>query len=74
MVDVIPRKVTDQMNDMLNAPYTADEVKIALFQMAPQKAPGLDGFPAQFFQKHWDICAKAVTRVVLRIVEGVESA
>ena len=35
---------------------------------------GPDGFPAQFFQKHWDICGEAVTKVILRIVEGHESA
>lgn len=45
-------KVTAQMNEQLNAPYTAEEVKTALFQMAPTKAPGPDGFPAHFFQHH----------------------
>ena len=62
------------MNDNLNAPYTQDEVKKALFQMFPVKAPGPDGFPAHFFQRHWDVCGEEVTRVVLRIVNGTESA
>jgi hypothetical protein len=74
VLNAVPRKVTSQMNDVLNAPYRGEEVKTALFQMSPQKAPGPDGFPAQFFQEHWDICSDKVTKVVLRIVEGVESA
>jgi hypothetical protein len=41
--------------------------------MFPLKAPGPDGFPAQFFQKHWDVCGGEVTRAVLRILRGEES-
>ena len=37
------------MNDMLNAPYSQKEVKTTLFQMYPVKAPGPDGYPAHFF-------------------------
>uniref|UniRef100_A0A453C053 Reverse transcriptase domain-containing protein n=1 Tax=Aegilops tauschii subsp. strangulata TaxID=200361 RepID=A0A453C053_AEGTS len=36
------------MNMELTKPYTAEEVKTALFQMAPSKAPGVDGFTAGF--------------------------
>lgn len=64
----VPRKVTAGMNANLCAPYTSDEVNTALFQMFPTKAPGPDGFPAHFYQHHWDICGEEVTRVVLRIV------
>ena len=70
----VPRKVTPDMNLALNAPYSQEEVKNALFQMFPTKAPGPDGFPAHFFQRHWEICKDEVTNVVLKIVEGHESA
>ncbi|XP_020153203.1 uncharacterized protein [Aegilops tauschii subsp. strangulata] len=70
----VPRKVTPDMNLALNAPYSQEEVKNALFQMFPTKAPGPDGFPAHFFQRHWEICKDEVTNVVLKIVEGNESA
>jgi hypothetical protein len=70
----VPRKVTPAMNEILTAPYAADEVKNALFQMFPLKAPGPDGYPAFFFQKHWDICGSDVTKAVLSIVQGSESA
>ena len=42
--------------------------------MFPIKALGPDGYPAHFFQHHWETCGDDVTRVVLKIVEGTESA
>ncbi|EMS58566.1 hypothetical protein TRIUR3_19711 [Triticum urartu] len=52
------------------APYKEDEVKKALFQMFPTKAPGPDGFPAHFFQRHWDICGVARQFCEFRIASG----
>jgi hypothetical protein len=52
LLDIVPSRVTLAMNDSLDKPYTAEEVKSALFQMAPSKAPGVDGFTAGFFQRH----------------------
>lgn len=74
VLDRVPTKVTPQMNEMLSAPYKNDEVKTALFQKFPTKAPGPDGFPAHFYQCHWDICVEEVTKTVMRIVRGEESA
>ena len=45
----VPRKVTPEMCDSLTRPFTEEEVETALFQMAPSKAPGVDGFNAGFF-------------------------
>ena len=74
VLDTVPTKVTPEMNAVLNAPYTQLEVKQALFQMFPIKAPGPEGFPTHFFQRHWDLCGAEVTKAVLRIVRGEEDA
>lgn len=74
VLDTVPTKVTPAMNEILNSPYSQQEVKTALFQMYPIKSPGPDGYPAHFFQHHWDTCGDDVTKAVLRIVEGSESA
>ena len=67
-------KVSAEMNDLLVAPYMKEEVKTALFQMFPTKAPSPDGFPAHLYQHHWELCGADVTEVVLRIIRGEESA
>lgn len=68
VLETVPAKVTPEMNDKLVAPFSDSEVKEALFQVFPMKAPGPDGFPAHFFRRHWDICGAEVTAVVLRVL------
>lgn len=40
---------------MLDKAFTVEEIRQALFQMHPCKAPGPDGLNAGFFQKYWHI-------------------
>jgi hypothetical protein len=42
-------------NEILTAPFTEKEVFEAISQMELNKAPGPDGFPAEFYQKNWEI-------------------
>lgn len=73
VLETVLRKVTPKMNASLNAPYSHHEVKTALFEMFPTKAPRPDGYPAHFSQHHWEVCGDDVTKAVLRIVEGTET-
>ncbi|KAH1063508.1 hypothetical protein J1N35_028495 [Gossypium stocksii] len=41
-----------------------------MFDMAPLKAPGSDGFHALFFQKHWNTIGEAVCEWVRKVFEG----
>lgn len=50
--------------DPLNGSVTADEIKQALFQMGPDKAPGPDGFSPGFFQQFWSTVGDSVVRFV----------
>jgi hypothetical protein len=69
----IPSRVDASMNASLNAQYSKAKVKAALFQMFPTKAPGPNGFPAHFFQRHWELCGDEVTDMVLRVLNGEDS-
>ena len=48
-------QVSQEENDILIRPFTESEVRDAIFQMEHNKAPGPDGFPAEFFQVFWGI-------------------
>ena len=48
-------QVSEEENNHLTAPYTEEEVKKAVFQMEHNKAPGPDGFPAEFYQNFWEV-------------------
>ncbi|XP_019166605.1 PREDICTED: uncharacterized protein LOC109162339 [Ipomoea nil] len=42
-----------------------EEIKAALFDMAPYKAPGPDGFHVAFYQKTWNHIGKELTEKIL---------
>jgi hypothetical protein len=52
------------MNSQLLGKVTKEEVHQALFQMAPLKSPGLDGFPPAFYQDHWNLVEEEVVTAV----------
>ena len=58
------------MNESLTYPYTADEVRLALFQMHPSKSPGPDGMSPFFFQKYWHIIGNDVTEAILFVLHS----
>jgi hypothetical protein len=47
--------VSHEENELLVKAFTVDEVHEAIFQMEHNKAPGPDGFPAEFYQACWEI-------------------
>jgi hypothetical protein len=55
------------MNLALERPITMEEIEVALFQMAPLKAPGLDGLNACFVQNNWPTIREEVCNVIFEI-------
>ena len=64
-VNVVPHKVIEEMHQLLTSDYSAEEVKVALFQMGPTKALGPNGMNALFYQKFWHIVGDNVVVAVL---------
>ena len=62
--------VTLDMNGTLLGEFTHDEVKRALFQMHPTKAPGPNSMNPLFFQKYWHIVGTDVSNAVLDCINS----
>ncbi|CAM8924063.1 unnamed protein product [Rhodiola kirilowii] len=71
-LNVVPRRVSDDMNRSLMEPYTVAEIRAALFQMHPTKAPGWDGFSALFYQRFWSIVKDDLCKEILSFLNGGE--
>jgi hypothetical protein len=47
--------ISNEENNILTADYSVEEVHEAIAQMEHNKAPGPDGFPAEFYQHFWEV-------------------
>ncbi|MCH97455.1 CNGC5-like protein [Trifolium medium] len=69
ILSLVAPKVSLEENEKLVAPITKEEVKIALFQMHPDKAPGPDGFNPAFYQHFWNLCGNDIFEAVKEWLE-----
>ncbi|KAG8482487.1 hypothetical protein CXB51_024233 [Gossypium anomalum] len=56
--------------DSLCLVVSSEEVRSAMFGMAPLKALGLDDFYAKFYQAQWDVVGPSIYSLVRRMLEG----
>ncbi|KAK1610764.1 hypothetical protein QYE76_034437 [Lolium multiflorum] len=71
LLNLLQAKVTNEMNDNPCKDFSEEEISDALFQIGPLKAPGIDGFPARFYQRNWDtLKAEVVNAVRLFFLTG----
>ena len=57
--------VNEEQQRYLLGEYTTDEVRNAMFGIPGNKAPGPDGFSAQFFHDCWSIIGDSISAAVI---------
>jgi hypothetical protein len=63
-------KVSDQDNEMLDAPFTEEEIKADVFSSYFDGAPGPDGLSFMFYQKFWDLVKKNIFALFSDLQKG----
>ena len=48
-------QVSEEENEVLMAPFSGEEIKMVVFDMEHNKAPGPDDFSAEFYQFFWEV-------------------
>ncbi|KAL5564572.1 hypothetical protein UlMin_027736 [Ulmus minor] len=61
VLNTMEPKVSSGMNEQLDHRFVEEDVRVAVFQMAPSKNPGADGMSTLFYQKFWSIVGDEVT-------------
>ena len=56
--------ISEDQGRMQENPVTQDEIKRALFEMAPFKSPGVDEFHARFYQHAWEVVGNTIGNFV----------
>jgi hypothetical protein len=63
-LSLIPSLIQENLNNRLTKVVDQQEIKEALDQMHPDKAPDPDGFTARFFQHSWDTIKSDLTKLI----------
>lgn len=56
-IDMVLRKInlpqlSNSHQEALLNPFSSEEIQQTFFELPHNKSPGMDGFPAEFFQRH----------------------
>ena len=47
--------LSDEQHELLDQPFTQEEIRRAVFSLAKNKSPGLDGLPVEVYQALWHV-------------------
>ena len=69
LISDIPQ-ISREENRILTAVFTSDEVLEAISQMEHNKAPGPDGFPAEFYKTFWEVIKADLMAMFVQLQNG----
>eukprot|EP00253_Pinus_taeda_P015965 PITA_15965 len=66
-LSLIENKISDLQNKELDQEVTEEEIKLSVFSMQQDKAPGPDGFTVAFYRNNWETIKKDFIRMVKNV-------
>ncbi|KAK3221777.1 hypothetical protein Dsin_008802 [Dipteronia sinensis] len=73
ILDEVVPKLSQANSRFLDLKFSREEIRKAIFDMNPTKAPGSDGLPAVFFQKYWESIGPNVVDAWLSVLNNRRS-
>eukprot|EP00253_Pinus_taeda_P022073 PITA_22073 len=64
MLQHIPKGISQEMNEKLNQEITEEEIKKTIWTLQPDKSPGPDGFPINFYRDFWYLIKKDLVKML----------
>ncbi|CAI5465144.1 unnamed protein product [Closterium sp. Yama58-4] len=61
---VMSRTLCDASRSALSAPWSEEEVRAAVRELAPEKSPEQDGLPKELFEHNWDLLGPVLMKFV----------
>ena len=69
-LNMIDDKLNELDKDKLKNDVSENEILIAIKGLNENKSPGIDGIPAEFYCKYWEIIKKELIEIVKNIING----
>ncbi|CAI5948002.1 unnamed protein product [Closterium sp. NIES-65] len=70
---VMCRTLCDGSRNALSAPWSEEEVRTAVRELAPGKSPRQDGLPKELFEHNWDLLGPVMASRLKRVLHEVIS-
>eukprot|EP00253_Pinus_taeda_P004596 PITA_04596 len=64
LLQYLPKGITQEMNESLNREIEEEEIRKAIWTLQPDKSPGPDGFPINFYRDHWQLIRKDLAKML----------
>ncbi|KAM6590233.1 hypothetical protein CsatA_012838 [Cannabis sativa] len=66
----VTKSLSPVQSALLAEPFSAEEIKTAMFSLSGDKSPGPDGLNSLFYQKNWDTIGHDLTQGLLHILNN----
>eukprot|EP00253_Pinus_taeda_P003315 PITA_03315 len=60
----LPKGISQEVSDSLNREITEEDIRKAIWTLQPDKSPGPDGFPINFYRDHWHLIRKDLVKML----------